>query len=184
MIIYTKAVTAADLHGILSLQKSNLSRSLDAQEVEKEGFVTVDHSYEVLKKMNDHEQHVIARSNEQVIGYVLAMTKRSKSDIPVLLPMFEMFEKIQYRKKFISEYNYIVVGQVCVDKNFRGQGIFDNCYHAYRKFYSKEYDFAITEIASTNMRSRNAHKRIGFKEVYSYVSPDNIEWIVVIWDWC
>ena len=111
------------------------------------------------------------------------MTKQSKFDIPVLAPMFNIFDTILFKGKIVSAYNYMLIGQVCIDKNYRGQGIFDNCYSVYRKYYCDKYDFAITEIASTNFRSRKAHKRIGFEELHSYLSPDKTEWIVVIWGW-
>ena len=183
MIIYTTANSKNDLEGILNLQKRNLPSSLTNDEIQSQGFVTVDHSYEQLETLNNYEKHVIAQDNDKVVGYLLAMTKRSRLDIPVLIPMFELFEGVSYNRKKISEYNYLVVGQVCIDKAYRGQGILDHCYAAYREHYGTKYDFAITEIASTNLRSLKAHKRIGFKEVNTYVSPDKTEWIVVLWDW-
>lgn len=183
MIHYTTANTESDLKGILSLQKANLAKNLPQAEVESQGFVTVDHSYDQLKKLNDAEKHVIAKDDEKVIGYLLAMTQQAKSDIPILFPMFSVFDNIIYKGKRISDYNYLVVGQVCIDKQYRGQGILPNCYAVYKDYYSKKYDFAITEIASTNLRSLNAHRKIGFKEIHSYPGPDKTEWIVVVWDW-
>lgn len=183
MIIYSTANSKTDLEGILKLQKSNLRQSLDPEEIQSQGFVTVDHSYDLLKKLNDVEQHVIAKDQDKVIGYVLAMTKSSKFEVPVLFPMFEALETVLYKNKKVSAYNYIIVGQVCVAKEYRGQGIFDNCYATYRKFYKDKYDFAITEIAKTNNRSLNAHKRIGFEEIYTHVGLNKTEWIVVLWNW-
>ncbi len=183
MVTYTTSNTQAELEGILKLQKANLAHGLSVDEIQSQGFVTVNHDYDVLKKMNDLEKHVIAKDDEVVIGYCLAMTKQSRFDIPVLVPMFEVFDQIVYKEKIISEVNYIVVGQVCVGKAYRGQGIFDNCYAAYKEFYNGKYDLAITEIASSNTRSLQAHKRIGFREIDSYIDPANTEWIVVIWDW-
>jgi L-amino acid N-acyltransferase YncA len=183
VITYTTSNSKNDLEGILDLQKRNLAVSLTKDEIQSQGFVTVDHSYEQLAGLNDHEKHVIAKDNEKVVGYLLAMTKRSRFDIPVLIPMFELFDNVSYNGKKISGYNYLVVGQVCVDKAWRGKGILDHCYAAYRQHYSSKYDFAITEIAATNLRSRKAHRRIGFKEINTYVSPDKTEWILVLWDW-
>jgi ribosomal protein S18 acetylase RimI-like enzyme len=183
MIIYTTANTKNDLEGILHLQKINLARNLSQDEIQSQGFVTVDHTYDQLKKLNDHEKHIIAKDGHKVIGYLLAMTKASKLDISILLPLFDMFDRVSYNHKKISEYNYMVVGQVCIDKAYRGQGILDDCYAFYKKHYSAKYDFAITEIASANSRSLNAHKRIGFKEINVYISPHKTEWSVVIWDW-
>lgn len=183
MISYSTSNTKEELEGILKLQRSNLAQDLSPEEVQSQGFVTVQHSYDVLKRMNDIEKHVIAKDNDAVAGYALAMTKQSRFDIPVLIPMFDVFDKIVFKEQIISDVNYIVVGQVCVGKAYRGQGIFDDCYAAYKKFYSSKYDLAITEIASTNLRSLNAHKRIGFREISSYTDPENTEWIVVVWDW-
>jgi L-amino acid N-acyltransferase YncA len=183
MIIYTTANSKNDLQGILNLQKRNLAPSLTSDEIQNQGFVTVDHSYEQLEKLNGYEKHIIAKENEKVVGYLLAMTKRSRLDIPVLVPMFELFDTISYNSKKISGYNYLVVGQVCIDKAWRGQGILDRCYAAYSEHYRTKYDFAITEIASSNVRSLKAHRRIGFKEINNYVSADKTEWVVVLWDW-
>jgi L-amino acid N-acyltransferase YncA len=183
MIIYTTANSKNDLQGILNLQKRNLAPSLTSDEIQSQGFVTVDHSYEQLEKLNGYEKHIIAKENEKVVGYLLAMTKRSRLDIPVLVPMFELFDTISYNSKKISGYDYLVVGQVCIDKAWRGQGILDHCYAAYREHFRTKYDFAITEIASSNVRSLKAHRRIGFKEIKNYVSADKTEWVVVLWDW-
>jgi hypothetical protein len=35
--------------------------------------------------------------------------------------MFEIFDRILFKNKLISLYNYIVVGQVCVDKQYRAK---------------------------------------------------------------
>jgi ribosomal protein S18 acetylase RimI-like enzyme len=183
MILYTTANSRNDLEGILNLQKRNLAPGLTKDEIQTQGFVTVDHSFEQLEVLNEHEKHVIAKDNEKLIGYLLAMTKRSRFDIPILVPMFELFDTLSYNGKLISEYNYLVVGQVCIDKAYRGQGILDHCYETYRQHYSTRYDFAITEIATKNSRSLKAHKRIGFKEINIYASPDQTEWSVVLWDW-
>lgn len=182
MIFYTPSKTE-DLEGILQLQKRNLPISLTEHEMASQGFVTVVHSLIDLQKLNETEQHIIARDDDKVIAYLLAMTAKSRDAIPVLKPMFTMFNSIQFCNKPVAAYNYIVVGQVCVDKAYRGQGILDGCYAAYKNSFSHKYDFAITEIATKNARSINAHKRIGFKNVCTYVAPDGVEWQIVIWEW-
>ncbi len=183
MITFTTSKSIEDLAGIIELQKKNLPSNLTKEEISREGFVTVVHSLEDLKKMNAIEQSTIAKDDDKIIAYLLAMTSKSKSAIPVLMPMFESFDKIKFRGKILSGYNYIVVGQVCVAKGYRGQGILDNCYAEYKKQFSGKYDFAITEIASRNLRSINAHKRIGFREIHGYTAPDNEQWSIVVWKW-
>ncbi|WP_240347928.1 GNAT family N-acetyltransferase [Longitalea arenae] len=183
MIIYTTSKTGSDLEQILALQQQNLVAGLSADQIASQGFVTVSHRYEDLQKMNEIESHVIAKDNDQVVAYILAMTARSRYDIPLLLPMFELFEQLNYRHRKIADYRYMVVGQVCVAADYRGKGVFDGCYAAYKDHFKHKYDFAITEIATRNLRSINAHKRIGFETVHEYVAPDGEAWAVVLWNW-
>ncbi len=183
MLTYRQATTQADIDGILHLQKINVKQSLSSDEIQSQGFVTVNHTPELLMLLNDRERHIIATDAGKVVGYVLAMTEESRFDIPILIPMFEVFDQVPYKGKAISDYHYLVVGQVCIDKEYRGQGIFDACYRTYKEQYSTTYDFAITEIARSNPRSLNAHARIGFEEIHAYTNADGTEWAVVVWDW-
>ena len=182
MILFNLANDSSDLQGILDLQKANLKTELTAENIEKEGFVTVLHTYDELYQLNAIEKHTVAKVGETVVGYALAMTKKSKNDILVLAPMFDLFSSLVYKKKLVSQYNYIVVGQVCVAKNYRGQAVFDGLYENYKLHHQKNYAFAITEIAITKVRSRKAHQRIGFKEIHFFTDCNGIEWVIVVWD--
>jgi len=183
MIIYTTAQSENDLHGILNLQKANLRINLSEAEINSQGFVTVVHSFSDLKKLNDIEAHVIAKEGERVVAYLLAMTAKSRNDIPILLPLFEMFERVSFGTELISNCNYIVVGQVCVAKEYRGQGVLAKTYLKYKERFEDKYDFAITEIDNSNQRSLHAHRKIGFIEIHRYMSSSKTEWVVVTWDW-
>ena len=183
MITYTTSKTDEDFIGIQALQKANLPHNLTESEMESQGFVTVVHTVEDLKKLNAYEKHLVIKDNGLIVGYLLAMTKNSRNDIPVLIPMFHLFDTISYKGKLVSEYNYLVVGQVCIDKDYRGLGLMDKSYAAYKANFKNKYDFAITEISVNNIRSIKAHKRIGFVEINTYRDANNLDWRVVIWDW-
>ena len=183
MINYTTATTDNDLLQILDLQQSNLPVNLTSEQISSQGFVTVQHSFADLKKMNDIEQHIIAKDGSKVVAYLLAMTPAARNDIEVLVPMFQVFDGTDFRGKKISACRYIVVGQVCIADGYRGQGVLDHCYARYKSQFSGKYDFAITEIDVKNGRSLNAHKRIGFQQVRQYKAADGKEWDVVLWDW-
>ena len=183
MITYTTSKTTKDLSGIIDLQKINLLEILTEIERQNQGFLTVTHSLDVLKKMQAEAPNIIIKDKNKIVGYALAMTKKSKSDIPVLIPMFETFDKIKHKGKLVSDYNYIVMGQVCIDKKYRGQGLFDGGYETFKNYFKNDYDFAITEIATKNERSRAAHKRVGFEEIHKYKDPENVEWNIVVLDW-
>jgi hypothetical protein len=182
MLIYTTADTKDDLEGILALQKANLPQALTKDEIQSQGFVTVSHTFDQLEALNNIEKHIIAKDGDKVVAYLLAMTKQSGGDIPVLIPMFEIFSEILYKGRKISQYEYIVIGQACVGKGYRGQGVFDQIYASYRDYFLNKYDFAITEIDGTNQRSIHAHERVGFKIVHTYLDAGKT-WLVVLWDW-
>jgi GNAT superfamily N-acetyltransferase len=183
MIHVKRVTTEAELAGILSLQKQNLATALTQEEIQSQGFVTVSHSYDVLHQLNEIEPHILAKEDDRVIAYLLAMTEQSQLLVPVLQPMFDMFRTTGFAGKAVAGFHYLVVGQVCVDKAYRGKGILGQCYAFYRKTFQKEYDFAITEIAAHNLRSLAAHRRIGFQEIHRHLAPDGVNWVIVVWDW-
>ena len=72
-ITYHRASINADLYEILKLQKKNLRHLISEDVKEKEGFVTLQHDFEMLKKMNDACAHCIAKYEGKVVGYGLCM---------------------------------------------------------------------------------------------------------------
>jgi ribosomal protein S18 acetylase RimI-like enzyme len=175
--------TTSDLQGILHLQTANLPQNISAEQAQEQGFVTVSHDLDLLREFHDIEPHIIAKENDTVVAYVLAMTAASKDTIPILIPMFQIFEEIMVDGRPVSESTYLVVGQVCVSKDHRGMGLFDRCYEAYREAFQDRYDFVITEVSDLNPRSIRAHERLGFREVHRYPAENGSEWVVVLWDW-
>ncbi|WP_276168970.1 GNAT family N-acetyltransferase [Zobellia alginiliquefaciens] len=173
MIIYTTATTAIELEQILVLQQKNLPTSVSAQEKEKEGFVTVVHNFEILKAMNDVCPHIIAKSGEQVVAYALCMHPKFANEIEVLKPMFK---ELDCTVPLIT--NCIAMGQICVDKAFRRQGIFRKLYETMQAKTQKSFNCIITEIDATNARSIQAHYAVGFKELKTYDAADQ-EWKIV-----
>jgi hypothetical protein len=183
MLHFKPAVTTAELEGILTLQAANLERNITTETLESQGFVTVNHNFELLQRMNNLEAHIIGKDAEQVCAYALAMVRAMRNDVPVLVPMFEMIEQQTYQGQPIKEMNYIVVGQVCVGEGYRGMGNFDALYAAYKTFLSPRYACCITEIATRNQRSIRAHQRVGFELLHRFVAPNGEEWDIVIWKW-
>lgn len=175
-IEYKRASLEKELRQILVLQKENAVSSLETHELEKEGFITVAHTFEVLKKMNDACAHIIAKDGDEVIGYALVMLKEFRDEISILSAMFETAEELLGHKK------YLAMGQVCVSKNYRKQGVFRGMYNYYKKELETEYDCLLTEVATNNPRSLNAHLSLGFNILKTQVS-DGISWELINWDW-
>jgi L-amino acid N-acyltransferase YncA len=74
------------------------------------------------------------------------------------------------------------MGQICVDKAYRGKGVFELLYQKHREIFEKSYDFIVTEISTRNTRSLRAHEKVGFKTIHTYRDSMD-EWNVVVWDW-
>lgn len=173
-----------DVYQILSLQKENLKTNLSEEQIKSQGFVTVQHTFETLKKMNDAEPSVIAKSKNEVVGYCLVMLESFGNQIPELIPMFDIFKTITYQNKPLSNFNYFVMGQICISEKFRGVGLFSDMYQKLRTGFSSKYDFVVTEVATRNTRSLRAHEKVGFKKLHSYFDHETNElWEVIIWDW-
>jgi len=173
-----------DLEGILALQESNLERNLAADDAARDGFVFVRHDLATLEAMHAAHPSVVAVHDGRVVGYVIMMAPELRDLVPVLGPMFDVFDGLVHAGKPLTEQRYFVNGQVCVDRRFRGSGVFDEMLARYREAYEARFDLVVTEIARRNVRSLRAHERVGFRVIHSYVDPHNAEcWDVVAWDW-
>ena len=182
MVHFSLSQSTADLEGILSLQQENLSTILSQEEKDKQGFVTIQHNLDQLQSMHSVAPHVLAKEKDQVVGYVLAMTLASREVVPLMVPLFENFDQSEIGGKKVTDYNPMVVGQVCVGKSQRGTGLFDKLYTEYREQYADTHDFAITSVALSNYRSLAAHQRVGFKILHTF--QDSLHpWAIVCWDW-
>ena len=167
---------------ILELQAKNHVSTISAEVKQKEGFVTVKHNIELLTAMNQEARQIIARDGDQVIAYALVMLKSFQNLIPVLVPMFNMFQKIPYKGKPVSEYSYYVMGQICVAEGYRVLGIVDKLYAKHKEVYSNKFDCLITEVSTSNIRSMKAHERVGFKTIHTFTDATD-EWNILLWDW-
>ena len=174
---YKTAQTTQELNQIIELQRANIPSVISEEESQKEGFVTVHHNFEILKTMNDKCPHIIAKSNDKVVGYALCMLKEFKEDIEVLKPMFKKIDNCLSNGE-----TYFAMGQICVDKAFRKQGVFRGLYAFMKQEMSSEYDMIITEVDEKNTRSINAHYAVGFKLLHAYKSNGQ-DWALISWDW-
>src|SRR6185436_17018270 len=91
-----------------------------------------------------------------------------RAEIPSLTPMFEEFDRASFRGRALSSYRFMVGGQVCVRKDFRGRGLLRRLYHGTRDNLPPGYQLCVTEIATRNRPSVQAHLKMGFETVANY----------------
>jgi hypothetical protein len=181
MITITPAHSTATLERILELQARNLASRVSKAEATEQGFVTVEHDLMMLQKICGPYQHIVALDDGVLVGYALVMLKEYGGAIPVLVPMFQMLDQRSIGTKPLSRTSYFVIGQVCIDKPYRGRGIFQDLYGELRKRMSGSFEVALTEVATRNARSLGAHAKVGFQKLMQYVSPDNESWEIIYW---
>lgn len=181
-VVIKFAETEDELRQVLALQASNLKDHVSAERRKADGFVTVRHDFDLLTKMNAAAGQVIAKDGDVVVGYALVMLKAFSPLIPVLTPMFELFNALSYNNRPVSSYRYYVMGQICVAETHRGQGVFGMLYNGHKNFYADQFDLCLTEVSSSNLRSMRAHEKIGFQTIHSFEDKTD-HWNVVLWDW-
>ena len=166
-----------ELVQILDLQRENLARNLTPEQVAAQGFVTVEHTLDLLKRMHAIEPSIIAKEGDGLAGYALVMPVECRRFIPVLEPMFQRMESLGlFRERFY------VMGQICVAREWRGKGVFDLLYDAHRRSLGAAYDSVVTEVALRNARSMRAHARVGFAVIDRYRDATD-DWALLRWDW-
>ena len=178
-----KRVTELDeLQGIKDLQTANLKSRLGKDEIEKEGFVTAEYSLELLERMNATEPHIIAKDLDRVVGYALVATRSVIGGHPLLDDFFRQTDTLTYKGEALRDVNYVVVGQLCVAKDHRGQGLVKSMYGLFKDELAGKYPYCLTDVDEMNPRSLKAHLSSGYK-VISTLEYGGSKWYIVIRDW-
>lgn len=174
MVVYKRASDAEELDQILKLQLQNLSTRLSPAERQKEGFVTIEHTFELLDRMNAVCPHVIAKDEDKVVGYALCMHPKFADEINILKPMFN-----KIKATLADSISYIVMGQICIAREYRNKGVFRKLYETMKQAVQPEFDCIITEVDAKNTRSLSAHYAIGFNDLKTY-SSGRQQWHLII----
>ena len=180
-IAFDVACTDQHFEQILRLQRQNLLSVISEEKQAQQGFVFAEHTVPLLKMMAAQLPQVIAVSDGKVIGYNLAMPVSMRNEMPSLVPMFDEFERITYKDRPLPTYKYMVGGQVCVAKDFRGQGLLRRLYHETRDRLPSGYQLCVTEVSARNSRALQAHQEMGFEVASTYHDGKEL-WKVVVWD--
>ena len=178
-IIISKALTATDLEGILALQSLNHANNLTPDQKTSNGYVTLEHTMGQLQTMVASSAQVIAKADDRVVGYALSLLQVHRSMYPILNAMFDRVDSIRVSAKIGS---YYVMGQVCIDSNYRGRGVFNRLYDEHKRLFSSSYNSCVTEVSIHNIPSVKAHAKVGFRSVMTFEDEQD-DWSVIAWDW-
>ena len=129
-----------DLNSIIHLQQANLIKNISTEEKEKNGFVSVETEFDLLKEIADEEGITIAKDQNNIVGYLMPMTVEHGKRVPLFDPFIKRFENITFEGKSLNKYKYCILGQVCIDKEYRGKGILEKLYQELKNRLSNKYD--------------------------------------------
>lgn len=181
MVIVKLVSELKELEGIRLLQEQNLGKHLSIEEASNEGFVTAEYSVEFLKAMHDVHPSIIAKDDDAVVGYALVATHPISEQHPLLADLFASIDKVIYKGASLKGKKYVVVGQLCVGKAYRGQGLVQRMYQFYRESLKDSYDYLVTDVVQTNQRSIKAHLKTGFT-VVDTLEYEGMKWDIVLWE--
>ena len=182
MVELTRVSSQSEIIGIRDLQASNLKQNITAEEAIDQGFLTAAYTLEYLQEMNSFSPSIIAKDGDKVVGYALVSTKETKKGHDLIDSLFDAIDECVYNGVLLKDVNYVVVGQLCVAKEYRGQDLVQKLYGHFRDCLSHEYNYLVTDVAQANVRSLKAHKKRGF-QVINELMYGGFGWDIVLWDW-
>ena len=183
MVLIKRLDKNDEIAGIRQLQEDNLRRNLSDQEAEEQGFVTAEYSLEFLTTMNEIAPSIVAVDDAgRVVGYIIVANKTIREHHELLKEFFDEVDKLHYQEKSLSELNYLISGQLCVAKEYRGVGLAPKMYEFYRNTMRDSFQYCVTDVVDTNIRSIKAHLKVGFVELKT-VNYAGENWTVLLWDW-
>src|SRR5438067_396801 len=128
-----------ELRQILDLQRRNLMRNLSPEQSAANGFVTVEHTLDLLERMHAVAPSIVARHGQVLAGYALMMPLECRSLTPVLESMLERMSALHHGGRPLLEHRLYVMGQICIDAPYRGRGIFDLLYQEHRRQFAGRF---------------------------------------------
>ncbi|HWJ25508.1 MAG TPA: GNAT family N-acetyltransferase [Flavisolibacter sp.] len=171
-----------ELNQIYYLNRQNLKQHLSNEERATEGFVTWLYELRLLKALHELAPGIIVKDKDKVVAYALTALPQARTFHPDLDIMFRYLESLEYKGHALLSYRFYCMGQICVDKNYRGKGLVQELYNKHKEIYSNKYQLLITEVSTANVRSQKAHEKVGFKTIHTYKDAMD-EWNVVVWEW-
>ena len=145
--------TPDDVPGILTLQEPNL--------VERGGGLSVRQNADWFRRAIFEKSVVVCRSDNKVVGYVLGTSLAAKAHIPIVQAMLRVFP---------APPNCYLYGPVCVAESERGKGLAAALFKELQAHMNGRP--AMTFIRADNVTSLRAHRKIGMRDLGTFMSED------------
>lgn len=174
-LTFRRAAVPEDFQKIFELQNKNVVTSLSESDL-KDGFLSGAFSLDNLQAVNESICIMACFSGLNLCGYHIASTPEFNKSSPLLTQMMQQLNKIIYKGKIISEYDYFIAGPTCIAKEYRGQGIYPQLIESLFDFLKNTLNqsrLRISFASELNLRSLNAQKKIGCKIIGEFYFNSN-----------
>ena len=173
--------THEDLDSLLVLLRTYHVNSI-ADGDKKDGFVTTNITKDQLGQLIDGENGVtVAVDGDRVVGFALAGSWEFWKPWPLFTHMIEHLEEFRLDGATLTVENSYQYGPVCVDKAYRGQGVFEKIFACSLASMAARSPYMVTFVNQINPRSYAAHTRkAGMAEAGKFDWNGNHYWLLAI----
>ncbi len=182
MLTARLAATDQELLQIAALSHANRADNISAEEKAAEGFVSWVYTPGILRTINAIAPSVIVMEEDALAGYAITLTPECLKAYPAASPTYSHAALHRFKGRTLADQRFYLMGQICVAKAWRGQGIVGALYSGHREYYCARFDALVTEISMANPRSLKAHQKVGFETIDLHFENGH-DWAVVAWDW-
>lgn len=150
--------TKSDINEVIELQNKYLLVNTPEDE-RKNGFVTTPFTVGQIEEIIALDGLFIAEKDKKVIAYAFAGSWSYFAQWPIFPFMVSRLEQLRLGSEKITPENSFQYGPVCIEKSYRGSGLFQKLFEAMRIGMSQQYPIGVTFINKINNRSFEAHTR-------------------------
>jgi L-amino acid N-acyltransferase YncA len=170
----------SDISQIMDIQSANERKQLTPSQ-QKNGYLSIAFSEAEFKDFNDNLCVVVAKDQDEVIGYCCVSSAAFNAQFPILDQIVGGISSyaIPETQDMPTEEKSCVYGPVCIAPSHRGKGVLEKL-SAFGLEIAKErgYAYCLSFIAADNARSLQAHMKLSFHKVGT-VSHNNNEYVVI-----
>jgi len=177
-----------DFPQIVELQNKNLASALDDLS-RQDGFLSTAYSLEQFEQMNNsicvivgvdtNAEEASQGYEAKVQAYICAITKELCMNFRYPSLLISLCDELLYKGKPLSSYRYYLSNPICIDKGFRGTGVYTEICNHLAQFTVPDYDIAIGFISSANYRHLRAVRKLNVEIVGKFVA-DGEEFVIIV----
>lgn len=167
----------ADIPAVLALHSRFHSDTI-APEDRKDGFVTTPFTEELLAVLIEKEGGLfLTEDGTRLAGYAMAASWEFCSRWPLFRHMIAHLGDCSYQNTRLTTQNSYQYGPVCLDKPYRGQGVFPELFRFALAAMAETYPYMVTFVNKANPRSLKAHEKLGLHRLkeFSYHGREYVE---------